>query len=487
MRKLNYRLVARLAGLLTLTMAGGMVLPVAVSFYYGDGAQYALIFAALLMTAVGLFLRNLVGRHATYDLRERESFWITSVVWITVPLCGALPYLMTGTLGSFSDAAFESVSGFTTTGSSVIVHPEAIPQSVLLWRSMTQWIGGLGLILLVVALLRRLSGGSLKLYAAEFSGTQQKKLHPHIAKSVMRMWFIYSLITVVLITLLALAGNGWLDSVCLALSTVSTGGFMTAQYGLAGYSELTLNILTVFMFLSGVNVALLYNLFTLKWRRFKLNHEFVLYAVIFLLAALSCYVAFSIANGDFTIKNLEFSLFHIASTVSTCGFYTEGPVVWPFWASVVTFVLILSGACAGSTGGGIKLRRLMVLFLYMRNYMTRMVHPHVVFTIKIDHKVVPGDYVNKIFGFLFLYICFIIGGAFLLTMSGSSIADAFCLASANISNLGPSPLINSLGANLEYASLPLLSKWTLMGLMLAGRLEIFALLAIVSPAYWRRR
>ncbi len=487
MRKLNYRLVARLAGLLTLTMAGGMVLPVAVSFYYGDGAQYALIFAALLMTAVGLFLRNLVGRHATYDLRERESFWITSVVWITVPLCGALPYLMTGTLGSFTDAAFESVSGFTTTGSSVIVHPEAIPQSVLMWRSMTQWIGGLGLILLVVALLRRLSGGSLKLYAAEFSGTQQKKLHPHIAKSVMRMWFIYSLITVVLITLLALAGNGWLDSVCLALSTVSTGGFMTAQYGLAGYSELTLNILTVFMFLSGVNVALLYNLFTLKWRRFKLNHEFVLYAVIFLLAALSCYVAFSIANGDFTIKNLEFSLFHIASTVSTCGFYTEGPVVWPFWASVVTFVLILSGACAGSTGGGIKLRRLMVLFLYMRNYMTRMVHPHVVFTIKIDHKVVPGDYVNKIFGFLFLYICFIIGGAFLLTMSGSSIADAFCLASANISNLGPSPLINSLGANLEYASLPLLSKWTLMGLMLAGRLEIFALLAIVSPAYWRRK
>ena len=487
MRKLNYRLVARLAGLLTLTMAGGMVLPVAVSFYYGDGAQYALIFAALLMTAVGLFLRNLVGRHATYDLRERESFWITSGVWITVPRCGALPYLMTGTLGSVSDAAFESGSGFTTTGSSVIVHPEAIPQSVLMWRSMTQWIGGLGLILLVVALLRRLSGGSLKLYAAEFSGTQQKKLHPHIAKSVMRMWFIYSLITVVLITLLALAGNGWLDSVCLALSTVSTGGFMTAQYGLAGYSELTLNILTVFMFLSGVNVALLYNLFTLKWRRFKLNHEFVLYAVIFLLAALSCYVAFSIANGDFTIKNLEFSLFHIASTVSTCGFYTEGPVVWPFWAAVVTFVLILSGACAGSTGGGIKLRRLMVLFLYMRNYMTRMVHPHVVFTIKIDHKVVPGDYVNKIFGFLFLYICFIIGGAFLLTMSGSSIADAFCLASANISNLGPSPLINSLGANLEYASLPLLSKWTLMGLMLAGRLEIFALLAIVSPAYWRRR
>lgn len=464
-----------------------MALPIAASFYYADGAQYALIFAALLMTAVGLFLRNIAGRNATYDLRERESFWITSVVWITVPLCGALPYLLTGTLHGFTDAAFESISGFSTTGSSVIVRPEDIPQSVLLWRSITQWIGGLGLILLVVALLRRLSGGSLKLYSAEFSGTQQRKLHPHIAKSVSRMWFIYSLITVVLILLLALAGNSALDSVCLALSTVSTGGFMTAQFGLTGYSSLTISIMTVFMFLSGVNVALLYNLFTLKWKRFKVNQEFVLYTVIFLFTALSCFIAFSVVNGEFSIFNFQFSLFHIASTISTCGFYTEGPMVWPFWASVVTFLLILSGACAGSTGGGLKLRRLMVLFLYIRNYLTRMVHPHVVFTIKIDHKVVPSDYVNKIFGFLFLYLCFIIGGAFLLTLSGSSIADAFCLASANISNLGPSPLINSLGANLEYASLPMLSKWTLMGLMLAGRLEIFALLAIFSPAYWHRR
>lgn len=463
-----------------------MVLPIAVSLYYGDGAQFALFFAALLMTIAGLFLRNIAGRNATYDLRERESFWITSVVWITVPLCGAIPYLLTGTLHSFTDAVFESVSGFSTTGSSVIVKPEAIPQGVLLWRSMTQWIGGLGLILLVVALLRRLSGGSLKLYSAEFSGTQQRKLHPHIAKSVSRMWFIYSFITVILIVLLVLAGNGVLDSVCLALSTVSTGGFMTAQYGLTGYSELTLSILTLFMFLSGMNVALLYNLFTLKWRRFKINHEFVLYTVLFALAVVSCTVAFGLSGNPWG-KSLRYTLFHIASTISTCGFYAETPPVWPFWPSVVTFLLILSGACAGSTGGGLKLRRIMVLFLYLRNYLTRMAHPNVVFTIKIDHKVVPSDYVNKIFGFLFLYLCFIIAGAFLLTLSGSSIAEAFCMASANISNLGPSPLINSLGANLEYASLPLLSKWTLMMLMLAGRLEIFALLAIVSPSYWKRR
>ena len=470
-----------------LIMAASMLLPVAVSLHYGDGAHMGLAVSAVIMAAIGFFLRNILGRGASYDLRERESFWITSMVWLVVPLCGAIPYLCTGVLDNFTDAAFESVSGFTTTGSSVIIRPESIPKGILVWRSITQWIGGLGLILFVVALLKRLNRGSLQLYSAEFSGTQQRKLHPHIAKSVSRMWRIYTLITLALIALLIAAGNDILDSFCLALSTVSTGGFMTTQFGMSGYSGLTLSILTLFMFLSGVNVALLYNFFTLQWRRFKVNQEFILYLLLFLFATLTCFVAFSLANGDFSISNFQFSIFHIASTVSTCGFYTDPPAVWPFWPSVVTFVLILSGAMAGSTGGGIKLRRLMTLFLYLRNYLTRMVHPNVVFSVKIDHKTVPGDYVNKIFGFVFLYICFIIGGAFLLTLSGSGISDAFCLAAANISNLGPSPLINSLGASLDYALLPDLAKWILAVLMLAGRLEIFALLAIISPAYWRRR
>lgn len=472
--------------MLLLVMALAMGFPVVVSLHYGDGAQYALGFSALMLLAIGLLLRNIVGRNASYGLRERESFWITAVAWLVVPLAGALPYLFTGVLGSFTDAAFESVSGFTTTGSSVIANPTVIPQGMLMWRSITQWIGGLGLILFVIAFLKRLNQGSLQLYAAEFSGTQQRKLHPHIAKSVSRMWRIYTLITLILIALLVLAGNGVLDSFCLALSTVSTGGFMTTQFGMSGYSDLTLSILTVFMFLSGVNVALLYNLFTFRWRQLRLNHEFALYVGIFLFAALSCTVAFGMVGNPW-LESVQYSFFHIASTVSTCGFYANSPDVWPFWVSVVTFLLILTGASAGSTGGGLKLRRLMTLSIYLRNYLTRMVHPNVVFTVKIDHKVVPGEYVNKIFGFVFLYICFIIGGAFVLTFSGSSIADAFCMAAANISNLGPSPLINSLGASLDYAALPDLAKWTLMVLMLAGRLEIFALLAIVSPAYWKRR
>ena len=483
---MNYRLVARLTGMLLLLLAAAMVLPVAVSLYYRDGAQYGLLLSMAVMAVAGLLFRNVAGRSASFELHERESYWITAVIWIVVPLIGSVPYLLTGALRSVTDAVFESVSGFSTTGSSVVVDPAALPRGLLVWRSMTQWVGGLGLILFVVALQRRLRGSTLALYGAEFSGTQQRRLHPKIATSVTRLWSIYLATTVALIVLLALAGNGIVDSFCLALSTVSTGGFMTSATGLDGYSRLTMGLITLFMFMSGVGVALLYNFFTLHWRRLRRSDEFIVYAAVYLVAVAVCAVAFGL-SGNGVGESFSYSLFHVASTISTCGFYTSGPSQWPFAASVVTFLLILSGAMAGSTGGGLKLRRLMTLSLYLRNYFTRMLHPNAVFTIRIDKQVVPSDYVHKIFGFVFLYILFIIFGAFALTLGGSGIADAFCLAAANISNLGPSPLINTMGANMEYAMLPTGSKWTLMALMLAGRLEIFALLAFVSPAYWRKR
>ena len=420
-------------------------------------------------------------------LITRESYRFTALLWLIVPLLGAVPYLAAGVVPSFTDALFESVSGFTTTGSSVILSPESLPAWLRMWRALTQWVGGLGLVLFIVAFVPSLRGGSSQLYAAEFSGTQQRKLHPHMSRNVARMWGLYTLMTLLCTAALyATDKRNVFDSVCLAMSTVSTGGFMPASGGMAGYGTGTMMVLTLFMFLSGVNVAMLYNLFTFHWRRLRRSSEFVVYAVLFVLAAAVCTVAFA-AKGAPWDTAARYSLFHIASTVSTCGFYTATPPEWPFVASVVTFLLILSGAMAGSTGGGLKLRRLMTLFLYLRNYFSRMLHPNVVFAIKIDNQVVPAEYVNKIFGFVFLYILFITGGAFALTLTGSDMADAFCLATANISNLGPTPIIGSIGADFSYTLLPSAAKWVLMVLMLAGRLEIFALLAIVSPSYWSRR
>lgn len=419
-------------------------------------------------------------------LISRESYRITAVLWIVVTLLGSLPYVFSGTVDSFTDAVFESVSGFTTTGSTVVADPGALPLWMRLWRALTQWIGGLGLVLFIVALVPSLREGSAQLYSAEFSGTQQRKLHPRMANNVRRMWVIYTLMTVALVALLILAGNSVSDSLCLALSTVSTGGFMTSASGLAGYSDLTLGVLTLFMFLSGVNVALIYNVFSFHWRRLRRSDEFIVYAVFYLLAVVMCAVAFGVTGNGWG-RSLSYSLFHVASTVSTCGFYTSAPTVWPFAASVVTFLLIPCGAMAGSTGGGLKLRRLMSLALYLRNYFTRMLHPNAVFVVKIDGQVVAPEYVNKIFGFVFLYIMFILFGAFALTLTGSGIAEAFCLAAANIANLGPTPIVGSAGAGLAYTALPAAAKWILMVLMLAGRLEIFALMAVVSPAYWKKR
>lgn len=485
-RRFDFRLIARITGMLLIYLSVGMALPLAASLYSRDGAQFALALSAVMILLLGLLFRNILGRKAGYELHEKESFWITVIIWLVVPIAGTLPYLFLGSFGSLTDALFESFSGFTTTGSSILAHPEELPPSLLVYRSFTQWVGGLGLLLFVVAIMRKLyAGGAGRLYDAEFSGTQQRKLHPRLAKSVSRMWRIYMLITLAMAALLLLTGTPLVDAVSLACSTVSTGGFVTHADGLSMLGTGSLTVVMVFMWLSGVNVALLYRCFTLHWRHLWRDEELRVYAMVFLLSVMICVVAF-FSVGNTLGESVRYSLFHVASTMSTCGFYLPRPPHWSFLVSTLTFVLIVIGASAGSTGGGLKMRRVIVLVKFIGNYFTRMIHPHAVFRVKVNGEVVPHDYIQKIFAFLFLYILFIVGGAFVLTLCGCTIPDAVCMAAANISNLGPSPLFNNLGGHLDYALLPAVGKYTLMVLMLAGRVEIFALLAVVSPAYWRR-
>lgn len=259
LRKFNFKLIARLTGMMLVYMAMSMALPLAVSLYSRDGAQFALVFSAIIILMLGLFLRNFVGKGAEYELKENESYWVTVIVWLAIPACGTLPYLFTGGLASFTDAVFESFSGFTTTGSSVVPKPEELPAGLLVYRAFTQWIGGLGLMLFVVAILRKLTNGAGQLYEAEFSGTQQRKLHPRLARSVTRMWAIYSLITLVMIVALLLCHTPLVNAICLAFSTVSTGGFVPHTGGLSILGANGLAVVTLFMFLSGINVAILYH------------------------------------------------------------------------------------------------------------------------------------------------------------------------------------------------------------------------------------
>lgn len=481
----NYRLVARLLGMLLNILAALMLLPIAVSVIYGDGSQFGLALSGLLILMLGLFLRNFPGQKASYQLHERESLWYTAIIWIVIPLMGALPYIFTGAVNNFTDAAFESFSGFTTTGSSVLRYVDEAPQGLLVWRSVTQWIGGVGFILFIVAFLRRLNEGSARLYEAEFSGTLQRRLHPRMAKNVVLMLAVYTSLTAVLFLLLLSDGNGFVDSLCTAMSTVSTGGFMNHSSGMAGFSAFSLSAVTLFMFFSGVNLAVLFYFFTFRWRKIRGNEEFFRYLIVFVVAVAVATVAFTL-SGASVGHSLSFSLFHVASTLSTCGFYLDNSMVWPTTVSVMTFLLIFIGSSSGSTGGGIKLKRYMIIARHIRNYFVKMIHPRAVLCVKVNNDVVEPAYVRRIYNFVFLYFICVVAGAFVLTVCGEEIPNALCMSAANIGNLGPSPVINNLGANLNYIQLLPVAKWTMMLLMLAGRLEIFALVAVFMPSYWRR-
>lgn len=485
-RKINHKLIARTIGVLMMIIAASTLFPLGVSLATDDGAFAGLLGSSILTASLGMLFFFGIGRNASYKICERDSFWATGLVWLSVPIIGALPYLFSGEIDRFTDALFESVSGFSTTGSSIIPHPEKLPPSILLWRSMTQWFGGLGLILLIVMLMKRLNTGSSMLYNAEFSGGMQKKLHPHMSTSVRLMWITYCFFTIVLMALLIACGNRKIDSICLALSTVSTGGFMPDRGGLNIYNSQTLSVLGIAMFLAGLNIALLYKILFLKWKTLQKNEEARIYIITFLFAATIATLSLLFCGNGFS-ESAGFALLHISSTLSTCGFVYDQPANSSRWVSVITFCLILAGACTGSTGGGVKLKRLIIIFKYVQNYLIAMIHPAVVTVVTIDNERVQQNYINKIFAFVFMYIMLLLGGAFMLTLCDISIHDSLCIAEANLSNIGPSMLINNMGAGVDYTLLPDLGKWTLMGLMLAGRLEIFALLAIFSPQYWKQR
>lgn len=481
----NSRLMARIVGGLLLAEAVALMLPVAIAAACGEASLVGLLMSVAVIVFFGVLLRNVAGRGAKYDLREREGFWFTSVVWFLVPMAGALPYITTGTLGAL-DAVFESFSGFTSTGSTVIAHPETLDRSLLVWRALTQWMGGMGLVLLIIAFARKIGEGSSILYVAEFSGTAQRRLHPHMASSVRRMWWVYVGETVVLVLLLQAMEGDWTEALCIGFSTVSTGGFMTSANGLSHMGAATQSVVAVFMLLSGVNLALIYNVVTLGWKRLRRSNEVMVYLSAFLVAVV--FTALSLWSvGNALGESFHYAFFHIASTMSTCGFFIGQPDHWSFVAVAITFPLICVGACTGSTGGGIKIKRVMIVVRYIKNYFTRMVHPRAVFNVSVDGMVIPDAYNNKIFAFVFMYMAFVLGGAFVLMLSGVDISASLAMSAANMANLGPTPITGALGVSLSYAVLPPMAKISLMVLMVAGRIEIFALVAIFSKSYWRHR
>lgn len=462
-----------------------MVPTMLVAFYCGEYDRYPLLFSALLTLSVGLGLRLLVRKSRHSEIKKRDGYLIVTLSWLTMALFGTLPYLFSGAIPQVSAAFFESMSGLTTTGATILDTIESLPRGILLWRSMTQWIGGMGIIVLTIAILPLLGIGGMELFVAEAPGPTKDKIHPRIKETAKRLWFIYVILTVAEAILLRLCGLSLFDAVNHSLTTNSTGGFSTKQDSIAAFhSPLVECVILFFMFAAGTNFTLLYFGFKGKWNRFWHNDEFKWYliAVVGLIAVLTPVVH---CQTDYSLgESLRTVAFQVVSIVTTTGYATADYTLWGSLATFVFFLLLFSGASAGSTSGGIKIVRIVLLIKNGFLEFKKRLHPTAVLPVHLNKQAIPTAVIYNLLAFIFLYLFVFTMGALAMTGLGESFDVALSSVATALGNVGPG--IAEVGPANTFSSISTPGKWVLSLLMLLGRLELFTVVLLLTPYYWKR-
>jgi trk system potassium uptake protein TrkH len=429
----------------------------------------------------------MAGKNADYnDIGVKDGFLVVSLSWIFASLIGALPFYISGTIPTFAGAFFESASGFTTTGASVLSDIEAVPRGILFWRSLTHWLGGMGIIVLSLAILPFLGVGGMELFKAEVPGPIPEKITPRIQQTALYLWGVYAFLTVAETVLLLLGGMNLFESLTHTFGTVATGGFSplnrsVGQYGSAYFDW----IITVFMFLSGVNFVLHYRLLRGHFRPLARDDEFrtYLWIVLFCIAVISADLLFR-GNYDSIAEALRYSAFQVVSIITTTGFATADFELWPSFTQLILLLLMFAGACAGSTGGGMKILRLLILSRHTRAELKRVLHPHAVISVKVGGKVIDTRIQSSVTSFLILYVAVFIAGVFFMTSLGMDMESAMSGVAASLGNVGPG--LGSLGPMDNYSAVPEAGKWLFSLLMLMGRLELYTVLLLFFPGTWRK-
>lgn len=462
-----------------------MIIPCVVGFIYGEQSLFSFLICIGITAGAGGFMTSLKPK--TREIGKREALLLTGLTWVVLSLFGMLPFLLCGTHLSVTDAFFETMSGFTTTGASVLNTLTDVPHSILIWRCVIQWIGGLGIILFTLAVVPMLNyQGGMQLFNAEVTGITHDKLRPRVSNSAKGLWFVYITLTGILIGLLCISEMDVFDAVCYGLSTMSTGGFSTSDHALSSWDSLYIKIvITIFMFIGGVNFALLYKLSMGKIKPILKNTTLRVYAgmvvVGYLLFCMNLFINGLVESvADITID----PLFQVVSIISSTGITVPDFENWGSLSIIVLILMMLMGACAGSTSGGIKIDRFIILFKFIKNEFYKMMHPNAVTTVTINGKGTSQAIVMKTLAFLFLYFIIIVTGGATLSLLGMSLQDSlFCSLSA-ISNTGLGTDTTGLAGN--YALVPDLAKWILSFIMLVGRLEIYTVLLIFTPLFWKK-
>lgn len=484
-KDVNLNIIFRVLGFLLLIEGVAIWLSLPFSLYYKSSDLMAIFWGGLITFATGgLTILTTSHRNRNDRMGKREAFIIVSLTWVVISLFGTLPFIIHGSISSFTDAFFEVMSGFTTTGSSILTDIEAMPQGLLFWRSMTHWIGGMGIIVLTLAILPFLGIGGIQLFAAEVPGPTPDKLHPKITGTAKRLWGIYVLFTFIQTILLMFGGMNLFDALCHAFGTMATGGFSTQNASVALYSPYIQYVIIVFMFLAGVNFTLHYFLLHAKFDKVWRNEEFKFYTTIIILFTIiiSALIYFnSNINGE---KAFRDSLFQVVSIMTTTGFVSADYIKWFPTAWFLLFVLMFIGGSAGSTGGGIKVIRHLMLFKFSSAELKRMIHPRAVISVRYNNHSVNKDYIFNILAFFLFYIMIFGFGSIFMSAVGLDFDTAIGSTIACLGNIGPG--IGGVGPVENYAAIPELGKWFLSFLMLLGRLELFTVIVFLSPGFWKK-
>lgn len=461
-----------------------MMLGIPFSLYYGDNDVTVLLGCGLGTSLVGTIIFLLTRDHEK-DLRKREGYIVVSIGWLVMSLFGAIPFVVHGSIPSYTDAFFETMSGFTTTGASILNDIESMPHGLLFWRSMTQWLGGMGMIVLSIAILPILGIGGMQLFVAEVPGPTKDKIHPRVRETAKRLWGIYLLFTIVETGLLLLGGMNLFDAINHSFTTMATGGFSTKQASIAAYDSPFIHyVMILFMFIAGTNFTLHYHLLHRNFKSVFENDEFRFYLKIIGVVVLIVIAGLLLEEYAGFEKTFRDALFQVVSIVTTTGYVTADYELWGTFFQVLFFLLLFTGGCAGSTGGGIKMVRHYILIKNSIIELKRLIHPRAVIPVRFNQGTVATDIITNVLAFFLFYIFVFVSGTLIMSLIGLDFLTAVGATATSIGNVGPA--IAGVGPTLNFANIPDLGKWVLSFLMLMGRLELFTVLIIFSPAFWQK-
>jgi len=469
---------------LILFLAISLIAPTLVAWYYNGADLNAFLFTVIFCFILGIVL-FLLTRSYKEELRAKDGFIIVTFGWVLFSLLGAMPFYISGYIPTYTDAFFETMSGFSTTGATILKDIEILPHGLLFWRSLTHWLGGMGIILLSLAILPLLGVGGMQLFKAEVPGPTPDKLTPRIKHTAELLWGVYVFLTVIEVGMLMLGGMSTFDAVCHSFGTLATGGFSTKNASIGYYNSAYVDyVVTIFMILAGLNFSLHYR--ALKGKPFLYFKDPESLFFIGIIGAATLIITFSVWSHSTQSVELSFrqAFFQVVSIITTTGYGTADYEQWSSISRTILFILMFFGGCAGSTGGGLKIIRSLILIKFSLNEIKRLIHPQAVLPVRIGRVVVNRDIIANVSGFYLFYVSIFVFGVLFMNALGLDFETSLGGVAATIGNVGPA--LGDLGPTDNYSFIPDAGKWFLSFLMLVGRLEIYTVLIILTPAFWKK-